>query len=94
MKSVLSYFSNLYKDKGQIILLSWCYSAIAIVFVVIAGFCALVNQSFGVAMLIIPLIAVVALCMNIVMWSLIRFALDVITRRFNKSEKKNTTKKR
>ena len=94
MKSVLNYFFNLYRDKAQIILLSWCYSAIAIIFVIIAGFCALINQSFGVAMLIIPLVAVTALCMNVVMWALIRFLLDVITRRSKKFEKKSATKKR
>ena len=32
-------------------------------------------------MLIIPLVSIIALCMNVVAWSLVRFALDVLTTR-------------
>ena len=76
MKSVFDYFIDLYKQNKQIVLLTWCYSIIAIVFVMIAGLIALINQPLGVAILIVPLVAIIALCMNIVFWALIHLALD------------------
>ncbi len=81
MKSVLDYFIDLYKDNKQIVLLSWCYSLIAIVFVVISGIIALINQPLGVSILIVPLVSVIALSMNVVFWALIHLAID------NKSKK-------
>lgn len=76
MKSVFDYFISLYKENRQIVLLTWCYSVIAIVFVVLSGLIALLNQPLGVGMLIIPLVAIIALSMNIVFWALIHLALD------------------
>ena len=84
MKSVFDYFIDLYKQNKQIVLLTWCYSIIAIVFVMIAGLIALINQPLGVAILIVPLVAVIALCMNIVFWALIHLAIS------EKSAKKTT----
>lgn len=66
----------IYHKKGQVALLSYTYSAIALLGLIFAGFCALVNQSFGVAVLIIPLVSVTALCMNVVVWALVRFGIQ------------------
>ena len=76
MKSVLNYFVDLYKRNKQITLLTWCYSVIAVVFLLVAGMIALINQPLGVAILIVPLIAIIALCMNIVFWALIHLAIS------------------
>ncbi|MBR3163886.1 hypothetical protein IKF15_01090 [Candidatus Saccharibacteria bacterium] len=78
---ILSYFLSLYKQKSQVILLAWAYSIITVISVLVAGLVALINQSAGVAVLIIPLIAVVALCVNVVVWAMIRFIIDSATRR-------------
>ena len=67
---------DIYHKKGQVALLSYTYSAIALLSLIFAGFCALVNQSFGVAVLIIPLVSVIALCMNVVVWALVRFGIQ------------------
>ncbi len=83
---LVNYFMNLYKGRKQVILLSWAYLALAAVTVLIAGICALVNQSVGVAMLILPLVAIIALCMNVVAWSFVRFIIDVITIRVKEKE--------
>ena len=90
MKSVIDYFIDLYKENRQITLLSWCYSALTIVFVMIAGLIALLNQPLGVGVLIVPLVCVVALCMNIVFWALIHLAIDTKSRN---DEKKKSAKK-
>lgn len=87
--AILKYFLNLYRDRKQITLLSWVYAAVAVIFVFIAGIFALVNQSFGVSMLIVPAIAVVALIANIVIWALIKLVLDVASEKAGiKDEKK------
>lgn len=87
--AILKYFLNLYRDRKQITLLSWVYTAVAVIFVFIAGIFALVNQSFGVSMLIVPAISVVALIANIVIWALIKLVLDVASEKAGiKDEKK------
>jgi phosphotransferase system glucose/maltose/N-acetylglucosamine-specific IIC component len=87
---VIDYFIDLYKENRQITLLSWCYSALTIVFVMIAGLIALLNQPLGVGVLIVPLVCVVALCMNIVFWALIHLAIDTKSKN---DEKKKSAKK-
>jgi hypothetical protein len=76
MINFLDKLLDIYRKKGQIALLSYTYGAIALVSVIFAGFCALINQSFGVAVLIIPLVSITALCMNVVVWSLVRFSIQ------------------
>ena len=74
--SILNHFLGLYQDKKQIALLSWAYGIIAVFATVVAGLIALVNQSLGVGIMIIPLVAIVAFSVNIIMWALIRFAIE------------------
>lgn len=94
--NVLEYFEDLYKDKSQVALLTWAYSIAAIVFVIIAGLFALIDQAFGVSILIIPLVSAVALCANVVVWALIRFAIEsALSRRARQAQKpaRGATKK-
>ena len=74
--NILGYFLGLYQEKKQVALLSWAYGIIAVGVTIIAGLVALINQSVGVAFMIIPLIAIVAFSVNIVMWALVRFAIE------------------
>ena len=76
MMNFLDKMLDIYRKKGQVALLSYTYCAIALVSLIFAGFCALVNQSFGVAVLIVPLVSVIALCMNVVVWALVRFGIQ------------------
>jgi Na+/melibiose symporter-like transporter len=92
--AILKYFLNLYRDRKQITLLSWVYAAVAVIFVFIAGIFALVNQSFGVSMLIIPAISVVALIANVVIWALIKLVLDVASEKTGVNEEKKTEDKK
>ena len=89
--NIFKYFSNLYKEKSQVVLLTWAYSIVAIIFILIAGICALISQNVGVAVLIIPLVSVTALCLNVTVWALIRFAIESIElrKRSKKAAKKN-----
>lgn len=83
---MFNYFIKMYKEKKQVALLTWAYSALALISIVVAGLCALINQSVGVGMLIIPLVAIIALCMNVTAWSLVRFALDSASVRLKEKE--------
>ena len=76
MINFLDKLLDIYRKRGQIALLSYTYGAIALVSVIFAGFCALINQSFGVAVLIIPLVSIATLCMNVVVWALVRFGIQ------------------
>ncbi len=76
MNSVWEYFTKLYREKSQVTLLTWAYGIISVVVVLTAGLIALINQSVGVAVLIIPLISISALCANIFVWALVRFIID------------------
>ena len=74
--NILGYFLGLYQEKKQVALLAWAYGFIAVAVTILAGLVALINQSVGVAIMIIPLVAIVAFSVNIVMWALIRFAIE------------------
>lgn len=83
MEQELAYFKKLYQEKRTFELLEWLYLAITIVTVFVAGIVALLNQSIGVGLLIIPLVSFIALITNFVCWSV----MDAIIQRFIKPEK-------
>lgn len=96
MKTVFDYLMKLYHERKQITLLSWFYGTVAVVFVFFAGLCALVNQSFGVAILIVPLVAMVALCANVTVWALVKLGIshiEELSQEETKKEKSETVKK-
>ena len=76
MDSIWDKFTKMYREKRQVSLLTWTYVVISVVVIIVAGLIALINQSVGVAVLIIPLVAIAAMCANIMVWSLIRFILE------------------
>lgn len=76
MESLFEKLSRMYREKRQISLLTWTYASVAVVVFVIAGVVALVDQPTGVALLIVPLIAVAAMLANVIVWALIRFIIE------------------
>ena len=95
MKRLKDFFISLYRDKHQVILLTWLYSAIALIFVVIAALVYLTNQPAGAALLIVPLVAVTSLCMNVVCYTVLTAILNPIAKKqpVKKTAKKKATKK-
>ena len=74
--SVVRYFLHLYQEKKQVALLAWAYAIIMVISTLIAGLVALFDQSLGVGLLIVPLIALVAFSVNILMWAMVRFIIE------------------
>ena len=73
--SMTRYFSKLYQEKRELALVGWAYFAMMIVSVVIAIVTfAVFNESLGVGILIVPMVAMVAISMNVVAWTLIKIA--------------------
>ena len=72
-------------------MLEWVYLGMVVVSVIVAGVCALIDQSVGVGLLIIPLVAFIAMSMNVVAWALIKLAADTI---LPKKQVKKTAKKK
>ncbi len=87
--NILKYFLDLYSKNRQLVLLSWVYGITAVICVFIAGIFALINQSFGIAILIVPLVAVCAMAANIVVWALIHLVFDAAVKKY---EEQNQTK--
>ena len=86
--NILKYFIDLYRKNRQLVLLSWIYGAIAVIFVFIAGIFALINQNIGTSLLVVPLIAISALSANVVAWALIRLSLDSLSDKYKETETK------
>ena len=99
MESIWAKFTKMYREKRQVSLLTWTYAILSVAIIIVAGLIALINQSVGVAILIVPLIAVAAMCANVMVWSLIRFILETHEQkekakaRAEKQKTKKTTKK-
>ena len=87
MDKKLAYFKDLYKNNREFALLEWLYIGITVVFIFIAGLIALLNQSLGVGLLIIPLISFTAFAMNLICWSLINTIADHFTKEGAKKKK-------
>jgi len=87
---VLKHFSKLYEAKRELALLEWAYLMIVIGSVFVAGMVALFNQPLGVTILIVPLVAFIAMSVNIVAWALIKLAADtVLPKKIQKEDKPN-----
>lgn len=72
---------KLYKDRRELTLLEITYFALSIISFVVAGTISLFNQSLGVSILIVPLIALVAGVVNIVAWSLVKLLIESLANR-------------
>lgn len=87
MNNSLKYFAKLYDERRELALLAWAYLVIGVGSVIVAGVFALFNQELGQAILVVPFVAMIALCMNVVAWALIKLAADTFL------TKKSTAKK-
>lgn len=75
-KGVFDYFKKLYREKRELALLEWTYLLMAIISIVIAGLLALFDRSLGISILIVPLVAFIAMSMNVVAWALIKLGAE------------------
>ncbi|MCL1839590.1 hypothetical protein FWF89_01125 [Candidatus Saccharibacteria bacterium] len=89
--NILEYFSRLHKEKRELALLEWTYLVMVVISVLVAGIFALFNQALGVGILIVPLVAFIAMSMNVVAWALIKLAADTFLPK--KADKKPLKKK-
>lgn len=69
---------KLYKNHRELLLVEITYLVITLIAFVVSGVIALFNQSLGVAALIVPLVALIALVVNIVVWAMVKFVLDYV----------------
>lgn len=76
MNNIWDKITRMYREKREISLLTWAYASVAVVVLIVAGLIALVNQPTGVSLLVVPLISVVAMIANVVVWALIRFIIE------------------
>ncbi len=72
----MNYIAKLFEERRELALLQWTYFVMSILAVLIAGIFALFNQSLGVSMLVVPLVAITAASMNVVAWALIKLAAE------------------
>ena len=86
----LIYLKQLYKEKRELTILEVTYLIIAIISFLVAAVIALLNQSLGVALLIIPFVSFLALSANMIVWALVRILLDESTKNdYEESEVSN-----
>ena len=83
----LQYLKQLYKEQRELTILEVTYLIIAVLSFLVAAVIALLNQSLGVALLIIPFVSFLALSANMIVCSLVRMLLDESTKNdYKKSE--------
>ena len=80
----LQYLKQLYKEQRELTILEVTYLIIAILSFLVAAVIALLNQSLGVALLIIPFVSFLALSANMIVWALVRMFLDESTKNDHK----------
>lgn len=74
---------KLYKERRELTLLEITYFALSVITFAVAGIIALFNQSLGVSILIVPLIALIAGVVNIVAWSVVKLVIESLINRKN-----------
>ena len=74
--SLLSYLKQLYKEKRELTILEITYLIIAGISFLVAAVIALLNQSLGVGLLIIPFIAFLAFSANLIVWALVKMLVE------------------
>ena len=84
---LLQYLKQLYKEQRELTILEVTYLIIAVLSFLVAAVIALLNQSLGVALLIIPFVSFLALSANIIVWALVRILLDESTKNDHKKSK-------
>ena len=84
---LLQYLKQLYNEQRELTILEVTYLIIAVLSFLVAAVIALLNQSLGVALLIIPFVSFLALSANIIVWALVRMLLDESTKNDHKKSK-------
>lgn len=74
--SLISYLKQLYKEKRELTILEITYLIIAGISFLVAAVIALLNQSLGVGLLIIPFIAFLAFSANLIVWALVKMLVE------------------
>ena len=74
--SLLSHLKQLYKEKRELTILEITYLIIAGISFLVAAVIALLNQSLGVGLLIIPFIAFLAFSANLIVWALVKMLVE------------------
>lgn len=93
-KSFEKKIVELFKTNKRLDLLQYTYAALFVLVTLVAGLVALINQAVGVAFLIIPLICLIAFCMNLVVWSIVKTAVEhFFAKDLKKSDDKEKSKK-
>ena len=77
----LNYLQKLYLERRELSILELAYLVISLFSFVVAAIIALLNQSLGVALLIIPCISCLAFSANIIVWSLIKMFIEELDKR-------------
>ena len=80
---------ELYKNQKRLELLQYAYVMAFAATLIAAGLIALINQAVGVAILIVPLVCLIAAAMNLIAWSLVKSGIE----RFLSNELKKSSKK-
>ena len=73
---IVKYLKHLYQNKEELKLVEVTYGLVALVFFLLAAVVSLLDRALGVALLIIPLISVIALATNVVVWALLKLFLE------------------
>jgi hypothetical protein len=89
---LLQYLKQLYKEQRELTILEVTYLIIAVLSFLVAAVIALLNQSLGVALLIIPFVSFLALSANMIVWALVRMLLDESTKNDHKKLKNSESK--
>lgn len=87
MDKKMGYFKNLYVNHREYVLLQWLYAIIALLGLFISGIVALMNQTLGISILIVPGIFSIAFVANLVAWSLLNTVLKSLFSGDRKKEK-------
>ena len=74
--SLISYLKQLYKEKRELTILEITYLIIAGISFLVSAVIALLNQSLGVGLLIIPFIAFLAFSANLIVWALVKMLVE------------------
>ena len=68
---VIKYFDKLYKDKNQLNLLNWTYWVLISIGIICSAVVAIFSQPLGAALLIIPILCLIAICLNMFTWRIV-----------------------
>lgn len=90
---IIDYLTRLYQQKRELIILEFSYALVALVTFLVSAVIALLNQPLGISLLIVPLISLLALVVNFIIWASVRILIEEATRNQTASETKKLGRK-